>query len=130
MTSHDERNPLVSAFQAQGFDVLDLTDDELAKRHLRHMLGGHAAPVDGERLYCFEFPERPGALSRFLHHMQPNWNISLFDYHNQGADYGHILVGIQVPANEIAALQYFLDTLGYPHRDQSEHPAYRRLLRA
>jgi threonine dehydratase len=126
----DEREALAAAFRAQGFDVLDLTDDELAKLHLRHMVGGRSPLARDERLYRFEFPERPGALTRFLGHMHPDWNISLFHYRNQGADYGRILVGIQVPADEQPALRRFLDTLGYPHRDDSDNPAYRLLLRS
>jgi threonine dehydratase len=123
-----EREALAAAFRAQGFEVLDLTDDELAKQHLRHMVGGRSPLARDERLYRFEFPERPGALTRFLGHMHPDWNISLFHYRNQGADYGRILVGIQVPADEAPAFRRFLDTLGYPHRDESDNPAYRLLL--
>jgi threonine dehydratase len=123
-----EREALAAGFRAQGFEVLDLTDDELAKQHLRHMVGGRSPLARDERLYRFEFPERPGALTRFLGHMHPDWNISLFHYRNQGADYGRILVGIQVPADEAPAFRRFLDTLGYPHRDESDNPAYRLLL--
>lgn len=125
----DERETLIAAFRAHGFGVLDLTDDELAKLHLRHMIGGSSPLARDERLYRFEFPERPGALTRFLGNMHPDWNISLFHYRNQGADYGRILVGIQVPPDERALFQAFLDTLGYPFRDESENPAYRLLLR-
>jgi threonine dehydratase len=127
--ARNEREALAAAFRAQGFDVLDLTDDELAKLHLRHMVGGRSSLARDERLYRFEFPERPGALTRFLARMHPDWNISLFHYRNQGADYGRILVGIQVPAGETSAFQHFLDTLGYPHCDDSDNPAYRLLLR-
>jgi len=128
-THRDERHTLVDAFRAHGFGVLDLTDDELAKLHLRHMIGGSSPLARDELLYRFEFPERPGALTRFLGHMHPDWNISLFHYRNQGADYGRILVGIQVPEGERALFQAFLDTLGYPFCDESENPAYRLLLR-
>ena len=124
-----EREALAGAFRAQGFAVLDLTDDELAKQHLRHMVGGRSPLARDEHLYRFEFPERPGALTRFLGHMHPDWNISLFHYRNQGADYGRILVGIQVPADEQPAFRRFLDTLGYPYCDESDNPAYRLLLR-
>jgi threonine dehydratase len=92
------------------------------------MVGGCSPLASNERLYRFEFPERPGALTRFLGHMHPDWNISLFHYRNQGADYGRILVGIQVRAEEQLALQRFLDTLGYPHCDESDNPAYKLLL--
>ncbi|WP_199098215.1 threonine ammonia-lyase, biosynthetic [Dyella sp. ASV21] len=125
----EERQTLSDAFRAHGFGVLDLTDDELAKQHLRHMIGGSSPLACNELLYRFEFPERPGALTRFLGHMHPDWNISLFHYRNQGADYGRILVGIQVPEEERALFQAFLHTLGYPHRDESDNPAYRLLLR-
>lgn len=125
-----EREALAEAFRANDFGVLDLTDDELAKLHLRHMIGGRSPLARDERLYRFDFPERPGALARFLDRMHPDWNISLFHYRNHGADYGRILVGIQVPPNELALLQNFLATLGYPHVDESDNPAYRLLLRA
>jgi threonine dehydratase len=125
----DDRETLLAAFREQQFGVLDLTDDELAKLHLRHMIGGRSALARDERLYRFEFPERPGALSRFLDRMHPHWNISLFHYRNHGADHGRILVGIQVPLEEHSMFRQFLGTLGYPHRDESENPAYRLLLR-
>ena len=128
IASRDEREALVAAFQAQAFDVLDLTDDELAKLHLRHMIGGRSPLARDELLYRFEFPERPGALVRFLDQLHPDWNVSLFHYRNHGADYGRILVGIQVPAHELVLFQRFLASLGYPHRNESDHPAYRLLL--
>jgi len=129
IASRDEREALAAAFCAQAFDVLDLTDDELAKLHLRHMIGGRSPLAQNERLYRFEFPERPGALTHFLGQLHPDWNISLFHYRNHGADYGRILVGIQVPPDEHALLPSFLAALGYPHWDESGHPAYRLLLR-
>ncbi|TAM63013.1 MAG: threonine ammonia-lyase, biosynthetic [Rhodanobacter sp.] len=129
IASHDERETLAAAFHAQGFGVLDLTDDELAKLHLRHMIGGRSPLAHDELLYRFDFPERPGALVRFLGHLHPDWNISLFHYRSQGADYGSILVGIQVPADERPLFRQFLHTLGYPYGDESENPAYRLLLR-
>ena len=92
------------------------------------MVGGHSALADDELLYSFEFPERPGALMRFLSSMSPNWNISLFHYRNHGADYSQILVGIQVPDSEKAMFRDFLTTLGYPHREETRHPAYRLFL--
>ena len=127
--SRDEREALVAAFRTQEFGVLDLTDDELAKLHLRHMIGGRSALAQDERLYRFEFPERPGALTCFLAQLHPDWNISLFHYRNHGADYGRILVGIQVPDTEQPLFQRFVATLGYPYVDESAHPAYRLLLR-
>jgi len=128
IASRDEREALVAAFQAQQFGVLDLTDDELAKLHLRHMIGGRSSLAQHERLYRFEFPERPGALTHFLGQLHPDWNISLFHYRNHGADYGRILVGIQVPDAEQPLFRHFLAELGYPHVDESGHPAYRLLL--
>jgi len=129
-SGHDERSALAAAFRDQGFAVLDLGDDELAKLHLRHMVGGRSPLAHDERLYRFDFPERPGALPDFLARLHPDWNVSLFHYRNHGADHGRILVGIQVPAMERALLQRFLDALGYPYHDESDHPAYRLLLRA
>ncbi len=126
----DDREALRAAVIAQEFGVLDLTDDELAKLHLRHMIGGRSPQARDERLYRFDFPERPGALPRFLDRMHPHWNISLFHYRNHGADHGRILVGIQVPEGEQPMFREFLDTLGYAYRDESENAAYRLLLRA
>ncbi len=125
---HAERRALARTFEAQGFGVLDLSDDELAKLHLRHMVGGRSPLAHDELLYRFDFPERPGALTRFLAQLHPDWNVSLFHYRNQGADHGHILVGLQVPPAEHALFQQFLATLGYPYRNESDNPAYRLLL--
>jgi threonine dehydratase len=116
-------------FAKAGFATIDLTHDELAKSHLRHMVGGHSPLARDELLYRFEFPERPGALMRFLTSMAPNWNISLFHYRNHGADYGRILVGIQVPKNEQKQFQAFLASLGYPHWNESANPAYQLFLK-
>ncbi|RUL73609.1 threonine ammonia-lyase, biosynthetic [Dyella choica] len=124
-----EREALAKAFRANDFGVLDLTDDELAKLHLRHMIGGRSPLARDERLYRFDFPERPGALARFLDRMHPDWNISLFHYRNHGADYGRILVGMQVPPGELLLLADFLASLGYPYVDESDSPAYQLLLR-
>jgi threonine dehydratase len=130
IASRAGRVALADAFRGESFDVLDLTDDELAKLHLRHMIGGRAPLAHDELLYRFEFPERPGALVRFLDRLHPDWNVSLFHYRNHGADHGRILVGIQVPPDDHALLQPFLDTLGHPYADESAHPAYRLLLRS
>jgi threonine dehydratase len=121
---------IAEGLRAAGFATLDLTDDELAKLHIRHLVGGHSPLARHERLYRFEFPERPGALMKFLSSMSPNWNISLFHYRNHGADYGRILVGLQVPANENRAFKAFLAQLGYAYQDESQHPAYRLFLGA
>lgn len=110
-----EPEKIAANFRRHGFDTLDLTHDELAKTHLRHMVGGHSALARNELLYRFEFPERPGALMRFLNAMNPDWNISLFHYRNQGADYGNILIGIQVPPTDKKLFKTFVAELGYPH---------------
>ncbi|MEO7009566.1 MAG: threonine ammonia-lyase, biosynthetic, partial [Caldimonas sp.] len=123
-----ESHRLLAGFRRQGFAALDLTDDELAKQHVRHMVGGRSALAEDERLYRFLFPERPGALMRFLSSMPGGWNISLFHYRNQGADYSSILVGIQVPRVDKAAFRKFLRGLAYPCQDETENPAYRLFL--
>ncbi|MFM1989499.1 MAG: threonine ammonia-lyase, biosynthetic [Pseudomonadota bacterium] len=130
VAGRDEARAIAANFQASGFATLDLTDDELAKLHLRHLVGGHSPLAGDERLYRFEFPERPGALMRFLTSMSPNWNISLFHYRNHGADYGRILVGLQVPPADDRAFAAFLATIGYPHTEETRHPAYRLFLAA
>ena len=123
------REALIGAlFAAQGFDAIDLSQDELAKAHLRHLVGGRSELAVNERLFRFEFPERPGALTRFLSSMHPDWNISLFHYRNQGADYGRILVGIQVPASDSQAFDDFLATLGYPYVEETANPVFRMFL--
>jgi threonine dehydratase len=119
---------LASTFRKHGFETLDLTHDELAKTHLRHMIGGRSSLADDEQIFRFVFPERPGALMRFLSTMSPNWNISLFHYRHQGADFGRILVGLQVPATERKAFQAFLKALGYPYENETTNPAYRMFL--
>jgi threonine dehydratase len=132
LTTHGKgESPKIAAnFKKHGFDTLDLTHDELAKEHVRHMVGGHSALAQDERLLRFVFPERPGALMKFLSLMKPNWNISLFHYRNQGADYGRILVGIQVPIDDDKAFSGFLETLGYPYVEETQNPAYRMFLRS
>ncbi len=115
-------------FQTSGFEALNLTDDEFAKMHLRHMVGGKSFLANHELLYRFEFPERPGALTNFVTAMSPNWNISLFHYRNHGADYGRIVVGMQVPPQEMPQWEAFLDTLGYRYWNESDNPAYKLFL--
>jgi threonine dehydratase len=119
---------IAKTFTKSGFNTIDLTQDELAKSHLRHMVGGRSQLAKNELLYRFEFPERPGALMKFLTSMAPNWNISLFHYRNHGADYGRILIGMQVPASDKKELKKFLAGLGYPHWDESDNPAYKLFL--
>jgi threonine dehydratase len=119
---------IAKAFTKAGFATLDLTEDELAKLHVRHLVGGRSHLAKDELLYRFQFPERPGALMRFLTRMSPSWNISLFHYRNHGADFGRILVGLQVPGEEKAKLAAFLAELDYPYIDESTHPAYKMFL--
>jgi threonine dehydratase len=119
---------IAKSFTKSGFNTIDLTQDELAKSHLRHMVGGRSQLAKNELLYRFEFPEKPGALMKFLTSMAPNWNISLFHYRNHGADYGRILIGMQVPASDKKELKKFLAGLGYPHWDESDNPAYKLFL--
>jgi threonine dehydratase len=123
-----ESTKLVESLKKHGYATLDLTDDEMGKLHMRHMVGGHAPQVQNELLYRFEFPERPGALMNFLNRMSSGWNISLFHYRNHGADYGRVLVGMQVPPAEMNEFQGFLDDLGYHYWDETANPAYRLFL--
>ncbi len=125
----DEGAKIARHFERHGFPTVDLTGDELAKEHVRHMVGGRTELAHDERLFRFQFPERPGALMRFLSSMHADWNISLFHYRNQGADYGRILVGLQVPPADDAALAKFLGTIGYPFVEETANPVYRLFLR-
>ena len=120
----DEREELIGGLQAEGYPVVDMTDNEMAKTHVRFMVGGRARGVENERLYRFEFPERPGALLNFLSSMGKGWNISLFHYRNHGAAYGRVLVGIQVPGEDKQRFGKFLDELGYINFEELENPAY------
>ncbi len=124
----DETARIVRTLGRHGLKTLDLSDNEMAKLHVRHLVGGHAAAAKDELLYRFEFPERPGALMKFLDNMRTDWNISLFHYRNHGADYGRVLVGMQVPKKEMPAFRRFLAELGYPYVDESSNPAYRLFL--
>lgn len=128
ITDRGEVPEISQSLAAQGFTALDLVDDELSKEHLRYMVGGRSRLAVNERLYRFEFPERPGALMRFLARMHPGWNISLFHYRNHGADFGRILVGIQVPDEELPAFRDFVGTLGYRCVDETENPVYHLFL--
>jgi threonine dehydratase len=124
----EETARIVRNLRRHGLTTLDLSDNEMAKLHTRHMVGGRAPFAKHELLYRFEFPERPGALMRFLDSMRSDWNISLFHYRNQGADYGRVLVGIQVPRRELGEFRTFLRKLGYPYADETRNPAYRLFL--
>jgi len=128
VVNKDEPKKISQQFQKQGFKNIDLTQDELAKLHIRHLVGGKSALAQDELLYRFEFPERPGALMRFLNSLAPNWNISLFHYRSQGGDVGRVLVGLQVPKKEMKDFRDFLATLGYRHWDESGNPAYKLFL--
>lgn len=126
--NRDETARLTRALRRAGLKTHDLSNNDLAKLHVRHTVGGHAPSVKNEILYRFEFPERPGALIRFLTSMSRGWNISLFHYRNHGADYGRVLVGMQVPPGDKKQFQAFLDKVGYPYCDESRNPAYRLFL--
>lgn len=126
--AEEEKETLFDALRSKGYPVIDLTDNEIAKLHLRHMVGGHAPDIQHEHVYRFEFPERPGALLRFLRGMGQNWNISLFHYRNHGAAFGRVLAGIQVPDNDLDAFHRYLDELGYNYWDETQNPAYKEFL--
>ena len=132
LTAHGrgESSRIAASFEQQGFAALDLTHDDLAQEHIRHMVGGRSPLAQDERLLRFTFPERPGALLKFLNLMRPNWNISLFHYRNQGADYGRILVALQVPPGDAEAFEEFIAKLGYPHVEETQNPLYRLFLKA
>ncbi|WP_334107896.1 threonine ammonia-lyase, biosynthetic [Methylobacillus sp.] len=127
---HDpsESSKLVAQLQEHGLPALDLSDNEVAKLHLRHLVGGHAPQAEHEQVYRFEFPERPGALMNFLDNMRQDWNISLFHYRNHGADYGRVLAGMQVPPREEKEFAEFLQNLGYPYWAENDNPAYKLFL--
>jgi len=123
-----EKEALFLQLQSDGYQITDMSDNEIAKLHVRYMIGGHAE-LGNEHLYRFEFPERPGALLQFLSTIGNEWNISLFHYRNHGAAYGRVLMGIQVEQDEMAKLHQFLTKLNYPYKDESNNPAYRQFLR-
>ena len=126
----EERHALVKSLREQGYPVEDLTDSELAKLHIRHMVGGRVPGLTDELLFRFQFPERPGALLNFLMSMGKRWNISLFHYRNHGADYGRVLVGVQVPADSRKDFRTSLDKLGYVYQEETDCPAYNLFLGA
>jgi threonine dehydratase len=127
-TSSGDNEKLAKTFRQHGYATVDLTHDELAAEHVRYMVGGKSPLAEGERVFRFEFPERPGALMKFLTSMAPTWNISMFHYRNQGADYSRVLVGLQVPHAERRAFTTFLDEIGYRHWDETSNPTYRLFL--
>ncbi|NNM83305.1 MAG: threonine ammonia-lyase, biosynthetic [Burkholderiales bacterium] len=126
--NREETERLLEALKTKGLKAIDLSDNEMGKLHVRHMVGGHSPLADNEIVYRFEFPERPGALMQFLNSMSHNWNISLFHYRNHGTDYGRVLAGMQVPANEMNEFNHFLAQLGYRYWPESENPAYKQFL--
>ena len=128
IAGREEPATIARNFAENGFDTIDLTHDELGKLHIRHLVGGKSGLAENELLYRFEFPERPGALMRFLDSMAPNWNISLFHYRNQGGDVARILLGVQVPAGEMVAFRAFLTGLDYRCWDESANPVYKLFL--
>jgi threonine dehydratase len=128
VAGRDETAQLLAELKRRRIEAYDLTDNEMAKLHVRHLVGGHAPAAEHEILYRFEFPERPGALMKFLNSMSRGWNISLFHYRNHGADYGRVLVGMQVPPSDKADFRAFLDRLGYDYIDETGNPAYRMFL--
>lgn len=123
-----EKNRIIETLREHSYPVLDLSDNEMAKLHIRYMVGGHAPGLRDELLYRFEFPERPGALLQFLTGMAHDWNISLFHYRNHGSDHGRVLVGIQVSTAERGQFDQFIHKLGYPYADETNNPAYRLFL--
>ncbi|MEO8303598.1 MAG: threonine ammonia-lyase, biosynthetic [Betaproteobacteria bacterium] len=123
-----ETDQLLGELRRRRIEAFDLSDNEMAKLHVRHLVGGHAPSTKNEILYRFEFPERPGALMKFLNSMSRGWNISLFHYRNHGADYGRVLVGMQVPPSDKGKFRLFLDRLGYDCIDETGNPAYRMFL--
>ncbi len=128
VAGREETAQLLGELKRRRIAAYDLTDNEMAKLHVRHLVGGHAPAAEHEIVYRFEFPERPGALMQFLNSMSRGWNISLFHYRNHGADYGRVLVGMQVPPSDKADFRAFLDRLGYDYVDETGNPAYRMFL--
>lgn len=124
----EERLQIVENLEAAGYPVLDLTNNEMAKLHIRYMVGGHTGTLADELLYRFEFPERSGALSDFLSKMGENWNISLFHYRNHGSSFGRVLVGMQIPIDQQGDVQAFLDSHGYNYFAENDNPAYKAFL--
>jgi threonine dehydratase len=122
--SRQDGTALAARLNEGGYETVDLTDNEMAKQHVRHMVGGHAPDVRHERLCRFEFPERPGALTEFLDKLGGRWNISLFHYRNHGADFGRVLAGFEVDEGGLPAFRQFLDGLGYPYTAEHDNQAY------
>jgi threonine dehydratase len=128
VAGRSEAQELAETFRDAGLETLDLSDNEMAKLHVRHMVGGHPGKATGEVVHRFEFPERPGALIQFLDKMSGRWNISLFHYRNHGADYGRVLIGMQVPSGEDTEFQRFLASIGYQRVEETDNPVYQLFL--
>ncbi|WP_319803333.1 MULTISPECIES: threonine ammonia-lyase, biosynthetic [unclassified Acidithiobacillus] len=126
--NREDAAALLRQLQENGHQALDLSEDEMAKLHIRHMVGGHASEAQNERIYRFEFPERPGALMEFLEKLGGQWNISLFHYRNNGVDLGRVLAGFEVPDTDLQRFEAMLSKVGYPHFSESSNPAYRFFL--
>ncbi|MBT8422949.1 MAG: threonine ammonia-lyase, biosynthetic, partial [Gammaproteobacteria bacterium] len=124
----EEQAEIHAQLKGAGYAAEDISDNELAKLHVRYMVGGTPQKIDNERVFRFQFPERPGALLKFLNAVGQRWNISLFHYRNHGADYGRVLAGIQVPDADAAEFEEHLAALGYPHREETDNPAYQLFL--
>ena len=123
-----ETAKLVASLESAGIETIDLSDDRIAKEHVRHMVGGHTRGIHDEIVFAFEFPERPGALMMFLEAISDKWNITLFHYRNHGADHGRVLAGMQVPEKERKEFLRTLKALGYSFKDVTDNPAYRLFL--
>lgn len=123
-----EKREVIALLHDGGYGVSDLSDNEMAKDHVRYMVGGRVPGLENELIYRFQFPERPGALLRFLESLAPEWNISLFHYRNHGADHGRVLAGIQVPPETRERFTQWLSALGYPYWDETDNPAYHSFL--
>ncbi|MDB3967406.1 threonine ammonia-lyase, biosynthetic, partial [Porticoccaceae bacterium] len=128
VTSDDDRRELVQELGRKGYAVSDMTDNETAKLHIRHMVGGHAPHVVDEQVFRFEFPERPGALLNFLVQLGGRFNISMFHYRNHGSAFGRVLVGLQASKKDAREVRQFLDNLGYHYTDETDNEAYRFFL--
>ena len=123
-----ERREIIDELVGKDYPVVDMTDNEMAKLHVRHLMGGHAPQSNNEVVFRFEFPERPGALMKFLQTLGQRWNISLFHYRNHGAAYGRVMVGFQVDAGEKKLAHEFFDKIGYPYKEETDNPAYQTFL--
>jgi threonine dehydratase len=128
VSGDEDRQQLVADLTDKGYPLVDMTDNEMAKLHIRHMVGGRAPEATEEVVYRFEFPERPAALMNFLNQLGGQWNISMFHYRNHGAAYGRVLVGLQVPLGEQKLVSQFLDQLGYTWKEETQNPAYQFFL--